>query len=92
MAKIPNISEIQQITENSHLQVIEAEREMICREMEKAARKGDYYLYIGTDLANENIELLKEEGYHLTRDCGEWGVGFTISWHPREVGHKILNF
>lgn len=92
MAKIPSISEIQQITENNHLQVIEAEREMICREIEKAARKGDYYLYIGTVLANENIELLKEEGYHLKHDCGEWGVGFTISWDPREVGHKILNF
>ena len=92
MTKIPDIRKMQQITENSHLQVIEAEREMICREIEKAARKGDYYLYIGTDLANENIELLKEEGYHLKHDCGEWGVGFTISWHPREVKKRIFNF
>lgn len=92
MAKIPDIRKMQQITENNHFKVIEAEREMICREIEKAANKGDYYLYIGTDLANKNIELLKEEGYKVQRRCDEWGVGITISWHPGEVRKRIFNF
>lgn len=92
MTKIPDIRKMQQITENSHLQMIEAEREMICKEIEKAARNGDYYLYINLQLANENIELLKDEGYHLQRNCDEWGSGFTISWHPGEVRKRIFNF
>lgn len=92
MTKIPDIRKIQQITENSHLQMIEAEREMLCKEIEKAARNGDYYLYIGFQLANENIDLLKDEGYHLQRNCDEWSVGTTISWHPGEVRKRIFNF
>ena len=93
MTKIPDIRKMQQITENSHLQIVEAERDFICKEIEKAARKGDYYLYINLKLADENIELLKDEGYHLQRNCDEWsGVGTTISWHPGEVRKRIFNF
>ena len=92
MTKIPNIRKIQQITENSHLQMIEVEREMLCKEIEKAARNGDYNLYIGINLANENIELLKDEGYHLKHNNDEWGAGFTISWHPYKVKKRIFNF
>lgn len=88
MTKIPDIRKMQQITENSHLQMIEAEREMLCKEIEKAARNGDYYLYIGFQLANENIEMLKDEGYHLQRSC----YGTTISWHPGEVRKRLFNF
>ena len=72
--------------------MVEAERDFICKEIEKAARKGDYYLYVNLQLANENIELLKEEGYHLRCNCDEWGVGTIISWHPGKVKKKILNF
>ena len=92
MTKMPDIRKMQQITENSHLQMVEAERDFICKEIEKAARKGDYYLYVNLQLANENIELLKEEGYHLRCNCDEWGVGTIISWHPGKVKKKILNF
>ena len=93
MTKIPDIRKMQQITENSHLQMIEAEREMLCKKIEKAARNGDYYLYIDLKLADENIELLKDEGYHLQRSCDEWsGVGTTISWYPEEVRKRIFNF
>ena len=90
MTKIPDIRKMQQITENSHLQMVEVEREKICKELEKAANKGDYYLYIDIDLFNENIELLEDEGYKVQRRCDEWGV--TISWHPGEVKKRIFNF
>ena len=92
MTKIPDIRQMQQITESSHLQMVEAERDFICKEIEKAARKGDYYLYVNLQLANENIELLKEEGYHLKSHCDEWGVGITISWHPEKAKKRIFNF
>ena len=91
MTKIPDIRKIQQITENSLFVLIEMEREMLCKEIEKAARNGNYNLYVNLQLANENIELLKEEGYHLKSHCDEWG-GITISWHPEEVRKRIFNF
>ena len=72
--------------------MVEAEREIICKEIKKAAKNGGYYLYIDFDLAQENIELLKDEGYCVQRKCSEWGVGVTISWHPDRIKKRIFNF
>lgn len=96
MTKIPDIRKMQQITESSHLQLIETEREIVCKEIEKAANKGHHYLYIDTDLFNENVELLKNEGYEVQRKCNEWSVGTVISWYPTQKRRKkeffIFNF
>lgn len=93
MTKIPDIKEIQQITELSHLRRVEIEREMICKEIEKAANKGHNHLYIDKDhLFDENIELLKNGGYEVQRKCNEWYVGTIISWYPKKVKKRIFNF
>ena len=96
MTKIPDIKQIQRITESSHLELIETEREIICKEIEKAAYKGNNHLYIDMDIFNENVELLKNEGYEVKRKCNEWSVGTVISWDLAQKRRKkeffIFNF
>lgn len=96
MTKIPDIRKMQQITESSHLRLVEEERDRICRLIEKAANKGHHYMWIEEDIFNENIELLTNEGYYVKRRCDEWGVGTTISWYPTQQKRKkeffIFNF
>lgn len=96
MTRIPDIKKMQNLTESSHLRLVEEERDRICRLIEKAANKGHHHMWIEEDIFNENIELLTNEGYCVKRRCDEWGVGTTISWYPTQQKRKkeffIFNF
>ena len=92
MTKIPSIREIQNITKNSHLMLVEEERERICREIEKAAKQGHNHLWIDCGIFDENTKLLIQEGYYVKQRCDEWGIGTTISWYPEKVKKRIFSF
>lgn len=72
--------------------MVDTEREMICRVIEKDASEGRYCSFIDKNLFNENIELLRNEGYEVRQKSDEWGIVTIISWYPGRAKKSIFNF